>query len=128
MVDMSTIGQGLLDAGLTIVGLAFPEALPVVAIIKELVPAMIAAEPYIVEAVQKGESAFEAANSASPTLGGKLKALAEKIPMPSGVNWSTHLDNVTKAATPGFAVPGWTDQETKAWIDNATPEDSRFGG
>ena len=132
MMDISTletIGEGALEVGLTLVGMAFPVAIPFIAIAREAMPALIAARPYIIKAVENGTSTFHAAEAASPGLGDKIKAIAKQID-PKGVNYEQHLENVTKA-TAGFAVPGWTDQETQKWIDNATPmsdQDSRFGG
>ena len=122
MVDigtLETIGEGALDVGFFLAGLAFPPAVPFLALAKEVVPALIAARPIIVSAVQKGESAFGAASAASPGLGGKIKALAGFIP---GVQASVmpHLDMVTIVGA-GFAVPGWTVEETQRWLDAATP-------
>jgi hypothetical protein len=131
MVDIATletVGEGALDVGLFLVGLAFPPALPFIAVAKEAIPALIAARPFIVEAVQDGESAFAAASAASPGLGAKIKALADLMPS-IGPPSIQHLDYVTIVGA-GFAVPGWTVEETQRWIDRATPatlDDSRQG-
>ena len=122
MVDaatLETVGEGALDVGLFLVGLAFPPALPFIAIVKEAMPALIAARPYIAAAVENGESAFAAADAASPGLGGKITALAGFIPGNSA-SVMPHLDQVTIAGA-GFAVPGWTVEETQKWMDHATP-------
>jgi hypothetical protein len=99
MVDIATletIGEGALDVGLFLAGMAFPEALPIFAIIKEVVPGLMSAAPYVVKAAEDGKSAFQAAASASPGLGPKLEAIAKQIPMAEGVvDWATHLDNIT---------------------------------
>lgn len=102
MVDIETlenIGEGALQVGLTLVGMAFPPALPFIALAKEAVPAIVAARPYIIKAVEDGKSAFQAAEAASPGLGPKLEAIARQIPMAEGViDWATHLDNITNAS------------------------------
>jgi hypothetical protein len=129
VVDWTTIGEGAADVALTILAVAFPEATPVLAIVKQAIPALIAARPYIIQAVQEGKSAFQAAEAASPGLGAEIEALAKHIPMAAGViDWATHLDHVTTLATPGFAVPGWSDQETQQWLDRASgPSGSQVG-
>jgi hypothetical protein len=39
-----------------------------------------------------------------------------------------HKAVTTKMITEGYAVPGWNNEETKAWLDRATPsQDSRDG-
>lgn len=128
-MDLTTLSEDGVDIAGTLIGLAFPAAIPFIAIAKEAIPALIAAKPYIAAAVQNGESAFEAAEAASPGIGGKIRALAGFIPGVAG-NVMPHLDMVTIAGA-GFAVPGWTSAETQKWLDNATPasdSDSRAGG
>ena len=59
----------------------------------------MAAVPYIKKAVADGESAFKAADAASPGLGSLIENLAKQIPMAAGViDWATHLDMVTASA------------------------------
>ena len=116
---LETIGEGALDVGLFLAGLAFPPAAPFLAIAKEAVPALIAARPYIVAAIKDGKSAFAAANASAPGLGEKIKELAEYIPVLAG-SGIPHLEAVTIAGA-GFAVPGWTQAETQKWLDNAAP-------
>jgi hypothetical protein len=121
MVDtatLETIGEGALDVGLFVVGLAFPPALPFIAIAKEAIPALIAARPFIVKAAQDGTSAFSAASATSPGLGDKIKALAGFLPF-NATAGIPHLDMVTIVGA-GFAVPGWTVEETQRWMDRAT--------
>lgn len=118
-MDLTTISEDGLDIAGTLIGLAFPAAIPFIAVAKEAVPALVAAKPFIAAAVQNGESAFEAAEKASPGLGGKIRALAGFIPGQAG-NVMPHLDAVTIAGA-GFAVPGWTIEETQHWLDNAAP-------
>ena len=122
MVDtatLETIGEGALDVGLFLVGVAFPPALPFIAIAKEVIPALIAARPLIVEAIQSGKGAFETVDSASPGLGSKIKALVSLMPS-NGMPTIQHLDYVTIVGA-GVTVPGWTLGETKLWMDRATP-------
>ena len=103
MVDvetLETIGEGALDVGLSLVGMAFPAAIPFIALAKEAVPALIAARPYVIKAVQDGASAFRAAEAASPGLGAQIETMARQIPMAAGVvDWAAHLDFVTANAS-----------------------------
>ncbi len=118
-MDLVTLAEDMADIAGTLIGLAFPAAIPFIAIAKEVIPALVAAKPFIVKAVENGESAFAAAAAASPGLGGKIKALAGFIPGNSSTIMP-HLDAVTIAGA-GFAVPGWTIAETKRWLDSAAP-------
>jgi hypothetical protein len=118
MVDTSTIVEGAAEVALSVVVLFFPETAPFLAIAKEAIPAIIAARPYIEEAVAKGESAFAAADKVAG-LGDKIRALAGVLPSVEGSPFQ-HLDLVTIVGA-GIAVPGWTLEETQKWLDNAAP-------
>lgn len=113
MVDLATletIGEGGAQVALSLVGMAFPVALPFIAIAKEAIPALIAARPYIEKAVADGKSAFHAAEAASPGLGAKIEALAKNIPMANGViDWASHLDQVTGTAVHAMVVQNLHD-------------------
>ena len=99
MADLAAIGEGAVEVALSLVGMAFPVAIPFIAIAKEAIPALVAAVPYIKKAVADGESAFKAADAASPGLGSLIENLAKQIPMAAGViDWATHLDMVTASA------------------------------
>jgi hypothetical protein len=133
--NMIAIGEDAASVLLYLVGIAFPPALAFIAIAKIVLPLIAATAPVIISAVQKGESPFSAAAKANPNLGIQIKTLAARIPVNAALTASiSHLDYVTMMlvakSTKGFAVPGWTDQETQQWLDNATPNvnDSTFGG
>lgn len=135
VTNIITIGEDTADVILLLVGIAFPPALPFIAIAKVVIPLMGAVAPYVIEAVKNGTSPFAAADAAKPGLGVQIAAIAERIPVDASLNLAiNHLDNVTlmlvAKSTKGFAVPGWSDAETQKWIDNATPatdSDSRAG-
>lgn len=118
MVDIATIAEGAAEVALSIVGVAFPEALPFIAIAKEAIPAMIAAKPYIEAAIARGESAFEAADKVAG-LGDKIRALAGIIPIGNASPFQ-HLELVTIIGA-GITPPGYTLEETQKWLGNAAP-------
>jgi hypothetical protein len=128
-----TIGEDTLSVLLYLVGLAFPPALAFIAIAKLVLPLIEATAPVIIAAVQKGGSPFDAADSAHPGLGAHIATLAARIPVNAALSVSvSHLDYVTMLlvakSTKGFAVSGWTDQETQAWFDRATGIDNSQTG
>lgn len=133
--NIITIGEDTASVLLYFVGVAFPPALIFVAALKIALPLIAATAPLIIAAIKKGESPFEAANNANPDLGNQIKTIASRIPVNASLSASiTHLNYVTmllvSKSTKGFAVPGWTDQETQQWIDHATPQgmgDSQTG-
>lgn len=115
-MDLTALAEGAADVALSLIGMAFPVALPFIVIAKEAIPAIIAAKPYVVKAIHDGESAVHAAEAASPGLVNHLKALAGYID-PKGATPEQHLENILYV-TAGYAVPGWTDEETKRWMDS----------
>lgn len=130
-----TIGEDALGVLFWLVGVAFPPALPFIAAANIVLPLIKSAAPVIVDAVQKGESPFHAAEKAHPGIGTQISTLAVRIPTNIALSAAiTHLDYVTmllvSKSTKGYAVNGWTDQETKAWLDGKSSflEDSRNGG
>ena len=117
-MDLLTFAEDAAPIAETLLGLAFPEALPFIAIAKEAIPAIIAAKPYVEAAIARGESAFGAADKV-PGVGAKIRALAAVIPA-SNVTVMPHLDLVTVIGA-GITAPGMTLEETEQWLNNATP-------
>lgn len=39
----------------------------------------------------------------------------------NGVSHADAVAHVSKT-TPGFAIPGWNDEETQRWLDRSTPQ------
>ena len=126
-MDVEQIAADAAEVGLSLIGLAFPAALPLIAVAKAAVPAIIAAKPYIVKAVHDGESAFAAAQKASPQLVPLLKKLATHVPAANSSTSSAgiHLENVTRVAV---GLGRMTPEQERHWMDAATPpNDSRVG-
>lgn len=131
--DVVAIGEDAASVLLYIIGICFPPALAFIAIAKVVLPLIGAVAPIIIAAIEKGERPFAAASAAHPGLGTQIASLAARIPVDIKLSSSIyHLDNVTMMllakVTPGFSVPGWTDQETQAWMDRmGGPSDSQQG-
>jgi hypothetical protein len=126
MTDTQAIGEGAAQVALSLVAMFVPVIGPAISIIKEAIPAFIAAQPYMEKAIKNGESAFAAAAKADPLLAGNLRKLALHL---LGQATEEDLEHMTR--TMGYSVLGWSDDETKRWLDNASPpgeNDSSFGG
>lgn len=131
--NVITIGEDTASVLLYLVGIAFPPALAFIAVAKIVLPLVGAVAPVIMAAVEKGGSAFAAADAAHPGLGAQITTLAARIPVDVSLSASvSHLDNVTMMlvakSTKGFAVPGWTDAATKQWMDDPTVPEGGFSG
>jgi hypothetical protein len=114
MVDTSALVEDGVQVALSLVAFAIPVVGPIVAIIKEAVPLFMAVKPYIDEAIASGESAFAAAEKASPNLGGKIRAFAAQI-NPPGSALDQTLEKITYAGT------------NNDWIDNRWRTDAGSG-
>lgn len=102
---------------LPLVGIAFPAAAPVLAIVSKVAPLAIAALPVIQAAFKEGIPALHAAEQAAPELAASLRELARHIPNVAGLSAAAHLENVARAA---FGFHPMTPEEERRWMDGAT--------
>src|SRR5580698_9160338 len=76
--ELETLGSDGLGVGLAVATMLFPASAPIFAIIKVAVPALLAAAPFALQAIQDGEQALQAAEKASPGLTDLLAGLIAK--------------------------------------------------
>ena len=97
-----TLGEDTISVLLYVIGIAFPPALVVIAALKVALPLIEEAAPIIIEAVNKGESPFVAAEAAKPGLGSQIAMIAQRIPVDVALSASvSHLDHVTMLLVKG---------------------------
>ena len=132
--------SGVANTALGILDFVFPAAGPIISIAKTAVPAIIAAAPFVKKAFNDGVSAIEAADKASPGLGGMLVDMlhhGQVASAPAGnaahhtAHAAPHPVHVENFARSVFGLPRMTNEEEANWMDRATPltdQDSRYGG
>jgi hypothetical protein len=64
---------------------------------------------------------IQGAEAIIPRVGQGVHAIIAAVQGRMASHNVSHTDAAKALITEGFAVPGWTDAETKAWLDNATP-------
>jgi hypothetical protein len=118
---MESIGEGMLS----LVSIAFPPAAPFILLAEQVIPALIAAQPFIDEAVKNGRSAIEAGEAASPGFKAQIGNLLGFQQVQSGVE----LTNVENAVRTSFKLPAATDEQISAWgWDDRWKNDANSGG
>lgn len=115
---MSAISS-LLNFALGASEIAFPEAAPVISIIRRFAPLTDDAVAVLRSAATEGPDAFAAAKAKAPTLFSDIETLLGKIKLASGnADPITDHDVVVAAAhIVGVDPPGWTHDETVRWWD-----------
>lgn len=116
----------LISLGLSVLPLIYPPAAPIAAIIVKFMPAIIAAIPAIKQAVADGESAFEAAKTASPDFSDFVGHISPHVGSAISTT-AAHPENIARI----FAgLPHMTPDEERQWMDSTTAHvnDPRMGG
>lgn len=110
-----------------LIGWLYPDAKPIIEIAKKYAPAIQAAQPDIVKAVEAGQPAFEAAVKAAPAVAKAVAEIVHHLPPPAKVvngkptpqQSAMVVENVTRILAGQRTA---TQEEEKAWMDRFTPD------
>lgn len=64
---------------------------------------------------------IQGAEAVVPMVGQGVHAIIAAVQGRMASHSVSHADAAKALIIEGFAVPGWSDAETQAWLDNATP-------
>lgn len=129
LFGMPDSGLGVLQGALGLISIFYPPAAPVIAIIEQAAPYIIAAKPLITAAIAEGPGAFAAAKAQAPELAkaiSDLAAQAASLGKSFGATPEGHVENVARAI---FGQRQLSFEDELSWMDKTTELSSKgIGG
>lgn len=113
----------LANGGLSLLEMFWPQAIPIIEIVKKATPYIGVIAPAVQAAVAEGKPAFDAAKAAAPQF---TKAISDLVAHTGTPVTAAHLENAARVMG---GMHKMTPDEERAWMDRASPisDDSRSG-